>query len=73
MNCKFSNCTHVNEKGCAILSAINLGELSEKRYQNYLKMKNEAAFNDMSYFEKKQKDKNFGKMIKSVIKSKSRK
>lgn len=72
MNCKFSNCTHINEKGCAILSAISKGELSEKRYQNYLKMKNESAFNDMSYFEKRQKDKNFGKMIKSVIKSKNR-
>ena len=70
MRCKFNNCTHVNEKGCAILSAINQGELSEKRFQNYLKMKNESAFNDMSYYEKRQKDKNFGKMIKSVIKSK---
>jgi len=73
MNCKFSNCKHVNEKGCAILYAISQGELSEMRYQNYLKMKNEAAFNDMSYFEKRQKDKKFGKMIKSVIKSKSSK
>lgn len=73
MNCKFNNCTHVNEKGCAILSEITQGELSEKRYQNYLKMKNESTFNDMSYFEKRQKDKNFGKMIKSVIKSKNRK
>jgi ribosome biogenesis GTPase len=72
MNCKFNNCTHVNEKGCAILSAISQGELSEKRYQNYLKMKNETAFNDMSYFEKRQKDKTFGKMVKSVIKSKNR-
>jgi len=70
MNCKFNNCTHVNEKGCAILSAISQNKLSEKRYQNYLKMKNESAFNDMSYFEKRQKDKKFGKMIKSVIKSK---
>ena len=73
MNCKFNNCTHVNEKGCAILSAIHQGELSEKRYQNYLKMKNESAFNDMSYFEKRKKDKDFGKMIKSVIKGKKRK
>ena len=73
LNCKFNNCAHVNEKGCAILSAISQGELSENRYQNYLKMKNESAFNDMSYFEKRQKDKNFGKMIKSVIKSKNRK
>lgn len=73
VKCKFNNCTHVNEKGCAILSAIHEGQLSEERYQNYIKMKNESAFNDMSYFEKRQKDKNFGKMIKSVIKSKNRK
>lgn len=73
LSCKFNNCAHVNEKGCAILSAISQNELSEKRYQNYLKMKNESAFNEMSYFEKRQKDKNFGKMVKSVIKSKNRK
>lgn len=73
MNCKFNNCMHVNEKGCAVLAAIKEGELSEKRYKNYLKMKNESAFNDMSYFEKRQKDKNFGKMIKSVMKGKKKK
>ena len=72
MNCKFTNCSHTNEKGCAILDAIEQGELSEKRYLNYLKMKNEAAFNDMSYHEKREKDKNFGKMVKSVMKSKNR-
>ena len=73
MNCKFNNCMHVNEKGCAVRAAIKEGELSEKRYQNYIKMKNESAFNDMSYFEKRQKDKNFGKMIKSVVKGKNKK
>ncbi|MCW8986397.1 MAG: ribosome small subunit-dependent GTPase A [Gammaproteobacteria bacterium] len=71
-NCKFSNCSHTKEKGCAILAAINEGELSEQRYKNYLKMKNESAFNEMSYSEKRKKDKDFGKMIKSVIKSKNR-
>lgn len=72
MNCKFSNCTHTKEKGCAILSAINTGGLSEKRYKNYIKMKNESSFNEMSYYEKKQKDKSFGKLIKSVVNNKSR-
>lgn len=71
-NCKFGNCSHTNEKGCAILAAIEEGELSEKRYKNYIKMKNESAFNEMSYSEKRKKDKDFGKMIKSVIKSKNR-
>jgi ribosome biogenesis GTPase len=71
-NCKFNNCSHTNEKGCAILSAIEEGELSQQRYKNYIKMKSESAFNEMSYFEKRKKDKDFGKMIKSTIKSKSR-
>lgn len=71
-HCKFRNCSHTNEKGCAILSAIDAGELAEQRYKNYLKMKNESAFYEMSYAEKRIKDKNFGKMIKSVMKNKKR-
>lgn len=71
-NCKFSNCSHTIEKGCAILLAIEKGELSKQRYGNYIKMKNESTFNEMSYFEKRKKDKDFGKLIKSTIKSKSR-
>ncbi len=68
--CKFNNCTHVNEKGCAILAAVNEGVLPEKRYQNYIKMKNESNYNEMSYLEKRQKDKKFGKYCKSVMKQK---
>jgi ribosome biogenesis GTPase len=71
-NCKFSNCSHTNEKGCAILAAINEGELPAQRYKNYIKMKSESAFNEMSYSEKRKKDKDFGKLIKSAVKSKNR-
>jgi ribosome biogenesis GTPase len=71
--CKFANCSHTSEKGCAILAAINQGELPEQRFRNYLKMKKESAFNDMSYAEKRKKDKDFGKLIKSVLQEKSRK
>jgi len=70
--CKFSNCSHTGEKGCAVLSAIETGELSEQRYQNYLKMKKESEFNQASYFEKRNRDKSFGKMVKSVMKNKKR-
>lgn len=70
--CRFSNCSHRNEKGCAVLAAIASGELSEERYQNYQKLQNEALFNDMSYIEKRKKDKAFGKMVKSVMKDKKR-
>ncbi len=72
-NCKFTNCSHTNEKGCAILAAINSAELSEKHYQNYIKMKNESAYNEMSYADKRKKDKDFGKFIKATMKNKNRK
>lgn len=71
--CKFANCSHTNEQGCAILAAIKAGSLSEQRYQNYLKMKKESEFNQMSYLEKRKKDKSFGKLIKSTMKNKQRK
>lgn len=70
--CKFGNCSHSNEKGCAIQAAIKDGCLSAQRYQNYLKMKRESEFNQMSYLDKKNKDKSFGKLIKSTMKNKKR-
>jgi len=71
-HCQFLDCSHTKEKGCAILAAIIAGELDEQRYKNYVKMKNESAFHDMSYSEKRKKDKDFGKMVKSVMKSKKK-
>ncbi len=34
--CKFDNCTHFHEPGCQIKQAVENGEISEVRYQNYL-------------------------------------
>ncbi len=68
MNCRFSDCTHTNEPGCAVLKAVKSGELSEERYQNYLKLTHETAFYDLSYAEKRQKDRAFGRFVKSVKK-----
>ena len=68
--CRFNDCTHVNEKGCAVLNAVEDGRLSAERYQNYIKMNKESAYNEMSYLEKRKKDKQFGKHIKTVMKHK---
>ena len=68
--CQFNDCTHMDEKGCAVLIAIEGGQLSEERYQSYLKIKKESAYNEMSYFEKRGKDKQFGKFVKTVMKHK---
>ena len=70
--CRFNDCTHQHETGCAVLGAINDGDLDEGRYQNYLKLKKESEYNEMSYVEKRRKDKQFGRMVKSIMKYKKR-
>jgi len=71
--CLYKNCTHTNENGCAILQALETGRISEERYRNYIRMNKEIAYNEMSYFEKRKKDKNFGKFCKTVMKNKENK
>jgi ribosome biogenesis GTPase len=44
LNCKFSDCAHINEPKCAVLNALNSGNLSQKRYENYQKMSKELAY-----------------------------
>lgn len=36
--CRFNNCLHINESGCAVLDAVASGEISESRYFSYLSM-----------------------------------
>lgn len=69
--CQFNDCTHVNEKGCAVLSGVENGQISAERYQNYTKMNKESAYNEMSYLEKRKKDKQFGKLCRTVMKHKN--
>jgi ribosome biogenesis GTPase len=68
-NCRFANCTHSGEPGCAVLLAVQNGTLSEERHQSYLKLKKETEFHDLSYVEKRRKDRSFGRFIKSAKKS----
>lgn len=69
-NCRFNDCTHTVEVGCAILKAVSEGELSEDRYKSYKKLLKESEYHEMSYFERRQKDKKFGRMVKSILKHK---
>jgi ribosome biogenesis GTPase len=71
--CRYQDCLHTQESDCAVLAAVASGSLSNKRYQNYTKMKKESLFHEMSYLEKKKKDKQFGKMVKAVMKTKKKK
>ena len=67
-HCKFSDCTHINEKGCAVLDAIENEELDVDSYTNFIKMEKERTHFESDAKERKKKDKDFGKMIKNVIK-----
>ena len=73
LNCRFRDCRHVNEKGCAVLEAVAKGQLSEQRFQNFVKMNRESIHYEMSYYQKRMKDKEFGKMVKRVMKHKKNK
>ncbi len=46
-DCKFNNCQHFNEPGCAVKAAINEGVISEERYLSYLAIKD--TIEDKSY------------------------
>lgn len=42
--CRFSDCTHEHEPGCAVREAVARGVLSEERLENYLRLSREYAF-----------------------------
>ncbi|MFI3231029.1 MAG: ribosome small subunit-dependent GTPase A [bacterium] len=46
--CRFSDCTHMNEPNCAIIEALESGELDKRRFENYNKIKTEAGYDGLS-------------------------
>ncbi|MCB2219006.1 MAG: ribosome small subunit-dependent GTPase A [Bacteroidetes bacterium] len=65
-NCKFKDCTHTSEIGCAVIEAVEKGEIDQKAYENFLKMEREQEHFELSVLEKRKKDKEFGKMIRNI-------
>ncbi len=67
-DCRYADCSHEHEPGCAVRTAVENGELSEDRYSSYLKLKKESAYYEMSYLDKRKKDRAFGRFIKTAKK-----
>ena len=64
--CRFADCGHESEPGCAIQKAIESGELDSRRLGNYQKLLKENAFNSASLSERRASDKALGKYIKNT-------
>ncbi|MDH4020738.1 MAG: ribosome small subunit-dependent GTPase A [Xanthomonadales bacterium] len=68
--CRFGNCQHESEPGCAVQNTIDRGELEARRLSSYQKLIREQVFNTATLAEKRARDKNFGKMIKAHLSDK---
>ncbi len=66
--CRFADCTHRHEPGCAVRAAVADGTLSDERLQRYRKLCRESEFHELSYAQRRQKDRAFGRMVKTVLK-----
>ncbi len=63
-HCKFKDCTHTTEIGCAVVEALEKGDIDHDSYENYLKMEREKVHFESTVAQRRKKDKDFGKMIK---------
>lgn len=73
--CRFKDCTHVNEPGCAVKQMVDDGSLDKGRYENYLQMRSELQYLDSKVdtkgrLERKAKEKGLSKVIKNLKKIK---
>jgi len=71
--CRFADCRHQGEPGCAVMEALDSGELDWARYQSYLKLQKEMAYisrkeNLFEALEEKAKWKQIHKEIKRIKK-----
>jgi ribosome biogenesis GTPase len=68
--CRFPDCRHQVEPGCAVREAIESGEVDGRRLRSYRKLMKEQAFNSATLAERRAQDREFGKHVRSVTKSK---
>ena len=72
LNCRYPNCGHTHEPGCAVRTAVTNGALTEERYSNYMKLSKESEHYEMSYLDKRKKDRTFGRFVKTAKKNRKK-
>ena len=70
--CRFSDCRHQGEAGCAVEAADQRGEFDPRRLANYLKFRSEQQRTAETLEQKRRKEKQFSKVVKRAVKHKNR-
>ena len=70
VQCRFGDCLHDTEPHCAVQAAIGDGSLDPARLARWRKLQAEDAFNSASLAERRSKDREFGKMVRTALKAK---
>lgn len=65
--CKFNDCAHESEPGCAVQAAVARGDTDAARVKRWKKLALEERYNAMSVAERRSKDKAFGRVIKEAL------
>ncbi len=55
-DCRFTNCRHTNEPGCAIAAALAAGKLNKRRWENYRKLQGEQKVYDQAKADRTKRD-----------------
>jgi ribosome biogenesis GTPase len=66
VNCRYADCRHRNESGCAVTDALEKGELDPKIYASYIKLLKEQEHFEIRVEDKKRLGKQFGKMVREA-------
>ena len=65
--CRFSDCSHDTEPGCAVRAAIDSGELDSERLRRFRKLQAEDRRNTETMAERRARDRSLGQMYKSIL------
>lgn len=66
--CRFNDCSHRQEAGCAVRAAVERGAIDAGRYESYLKLSRESDYLEATYAERRRRDRAFGRHIRRVMK-----